>query len=509
MEKGKLKIFFGYSAGVGKTYAMLKAGRELKELGVDVVLGYLEPHDRPETLKMAEGIPTIPLKAVTYKGVSLKEFNVDEAIARRPSLILVDELAHTNAIGSKNRKRYLDVEELINNGIDVWTTVNVQHIESLHDLVDSATSVDVNERIPDEIFDYADEVVLIDIEPDALIDRMREGKIYQKSQAAIALQNFFQTDKLSSLRELFMRRSADRIEKKSNIKELKTRILVLISPSPSSAKTIRVAARMAEAYHCKFSAMYVESNGELGDEAARLLKQNIRLAQDLGGDTLLKYGENIVDTVADYVHLAGVTNLVIGKTWQSVGKKVGLEDKFIMRMPNVEILIVPDNQHISIRYHPIKTFFSKIFMPHKLLIKYQTANKTLDIFALLSQAVYECDGIRENAVADVLARAFERSCGVFGKHRAIKSWGESDTKFWADENEKAVAEWCITNGKPAGKGTDTLRSAEAIYFPIITKTASTVISFSCQTSKMTVTDRMIFKQLESILKLIFHIDSSL
>ena len=177
MEKGKLKIFFGYSAGVGKTYAMLKAAQEAKQEGVDVVVGYLEPHDRPETLKMAEGLERLPLKELSYKGIDLKEFDVDAAIKRRPQLLLVDELAHTNAPGSKNSKRYLDVEELVNNGINVYTTVNVQHIEGLHDTVDSATSVDVNERIPDEIFDYADEVALIDIEPTELIERMREGKI--------------------------------------------------------------------------------------------------------------------------------------------------------------------------------------------------------------------------------------------------------------------------------------------------------------------------------------------
>lgn len=249
MEKGRLKIFFGYSAGVGKTYAMLKAAKEAKAEGVDVVIGYLEPHDRPETLKMVEGLETLPLKTIEYRGITLREFDVDGAIQRRPELLLVDELAHTNAIGSKNAKRWLDVEELLNSGIDVWTTVNVQHIEGLHDLVDSATSVDVNERIPDEVFDEADEVVLIDIEPAELIERMREGKIYNKTRAALALENFFKTDHLSSLRELFMRRNADRIEKQSYNGELKIKVLVLISPSPSSEKNIRIAARTAEAYH--------------------------------------------------------------------------------------------------------------------------------------------------------------------------------------------------------------------------------------------------------------------
>ena len=171
---------------------------------------------------MAEGLERLPLKELSHGGILLKEFDVDAALARRPQLLLVDELAHTNAAGSKNRKRYLDVEEVINSGIDVYTTVNVQHIEGLHDTVDSATSVDVNERIPDEIFDYADELALIDIEPTDLIERMKEGKIYKKNRAALALENFFSADNLSALRELSLRRTADRIEKQTNNGRLKT-----------------------------------------------------------------------------------------------------------------------------------------------------------------------------------------------------------------------------------------------------------------------------------------------
>lgn len=501
MEKGKLKIFFGYSAGVGKTYAMLKAAQELKKDGEDVVIGYLEPHDRPDTMKMAEGLEALPLKQISYKGITLKEFDVDVALERRPRLILVDELAHTNAPGSKNRKRYLDVEELINNGIDVYTTVNVQHIEGLHDLVDSATSVDVNERIPDEIFDYADEVALIDIEPTELIERMKDGKIYKKNKAVFALENFFGVDNLSALRELSMRRGADRIEKQCNNGALKTKILVLISPSPSSEKNIHVAARMAEAYHCKFSAMYVELSGELGDKSAANLKGHMRLVRDLGGELIVKYGEDVVETVADYVRLSGVTNLVIGKTWQSVGKKVGIEDKFIARLPSVEILIVPDNQRFPYR-KSVKDFFACIFTCRKLLRKYKTANRTLDISDLLAKAAYESGSGKARAIAEVLARAFLRSCAIYTEDRTVVSWKNENVDFFSEQNEIAVMEWCKKNKKPAGKGTDTLRLAKAVYFPVETKGDTAVIAFSCQTSKLTVTERMMFQQLVSLLKLI-------
>lgn len=501
MERGKLKIFFGYSAGVGKTYAMLKAAQEARADGEDVIIGYLEPHDRPDTLKMAEGLPVLPLKNIDYKGITLKEFDVDAALECRPQIILVDELAHTNAIGSKNQKRYLDVEELINNGINVWTTVNVQHIEGLHDLIDSATSVDVNERIPDEIFDYADEVVLVDIEPEALIQRMREGKIYNKTHAAMALENFFRTDNLSSLRELFMRRNADRIEKQSHNGELKIKVLVLISPSPSSEKNIRIAARTADAYHCRFSAMYVERNGDLSDEAAAVLKKHMRLVKDLGGDMVVKYGENIVETVADYVRAAGVTDLVIGKTWQSVGKKVGLEDKFIAVLPQLQILIVPDSEHISYHENFMQRLMGRLFMPRRVMERYKTANKTLDIHNLIEREIFYSDN-NEKVVADILSRSFMRSCAVFGRTEAVTSWENEDISFWSLVHEQAVAEWVKKNQKPAGKGTDTLREAQAIYLPVITKGSVTVVSFSCKNSKLTVTDRLIFGQIESLLRLI-------
>lgn len=507
MEKGKLKIFFGYSAGVGKTYTMLKVAQELKKAGVDVIIGYYEPHDRPATLEMAKGLEMLPLKEFSYKGIILKEFDVDAAIKRNPTLILVDELAHTNAEGSKNRKRYLDVEELLNNGIDVYTTVNVQHIEGLHDTVDSITLVDVNERVPDEIFDYADEVALIDIEPSELIARMKEGKVYKKTRAITALENFFNENNLSTLRELSMRRSADRIEKQFHNGERKTEILVLISPSPSSQKNIRVAARTADAYHCKFSAMYVETNGELSDDAAVNLKKHMNLVRDMGGDLIVKYSDDVVETVVDYVRLAGVTNLIIGKTWQSVGKKVGLEDKFIAKLQNIELIIVPDSQHFVSQKHPIKDCFARLFYHSKLMQKYKTANKTLDTINLLAQAVADNsdETANEIKVAKILARAFKRSCTIVTDDDSVAiSLNGENISFFDEQNEQAVAEWSRKNNKTAGRGTDTLRNAKAIYFPISSNDKCVcIIAFACLTVKMTLTDKIIFSQLTPLIKLFF------
>ncbi|MDP4110073.1 MAG: two-component sensor histidine kinase, partial [Bacillota bacterium] len=248
-REGKLKIFFGYAAGVGKTYAMLDDAREQMKNGVDVVVGYVEPHTRPETMRLLEGLPSLLPKTVQYKNIRLKEFDLDAALLRKPELILVDELAHTNAEGVRNRKRYQDIEELLKAGIDVSTTVNVQHIESLNDVMQDITKIQVRETVPDYVFESADMVKLIDIEPDELLWRFENGKIYRPERAETALNNFFTRENLRLLREIAMRKAADRISH-GNQSELEmaekmasTKILVCIGPSPSSVRCIRWTAR--------------------------------------------------------------------------------------------------------------------------------------------------------------------------------------------------------------------------------------------------------------------------
>jgi two-component system sensor histidine kinase KdpD len=209
--KGRLKIFFGYAAGVGKTYAMLEEAREQYRNGVDVLVGYVEPHARPETLRLADGLPALEPKKISYRSIALREFDVDAALRRKPELVLVDELAHSNAEGLRNKKRYQDIEELLSAGIDVDTTLNVQHIESLNDVVQRITGITVQETVPDYIVDRADNVKLIDIDPEELLKRFGEGKVYRKERAAVARENFFTLGNLSSLREIAMRKAADRI----------------------------------------------------------------------------------------------------------------------------------------------------------------------------------------------------------------------------------------------------------------------------------------------------------
>ncbi|MEG2931447.1 MAG: histidine kinase, partial [Ruthenibacterium sp.] len=201
-SRGRLKIFFGYAAGVGKTFAMLEAAHAAKQAGIDVVCGYIEPHTRPETMALAQGLAALPPMRVEHKSIVLSELDLDAALARHPQLLLVDELAHTNSEGCRHRKRYQDIEELLTAGIDVYTTVNVQHIESLNDLVASITGVTVRERVPDSVFDTAQQVEVVDIEPDDLIDRLGKGKIYKEKQAQKALDHFFTKDNLEALREI-------------------------------------------------------------------------------------------------------------------------------------------------------------------------------------------------------------------------------------------------------------------------------------------------------------------
>ncbi|MBO0700653.1 MAG: two-component sensor histidine kinase, partial [Zavarzinella sp.] len=211
--RGKLRVFFGYAAGVGKTYAMLEAARREQAEGVEVVVGYVEPHGRPETEALLQGLEVLPTRTVPYQGVTLREFDLDAALARKPRLLLVDELAHTNAEGSRHAKRWQDVEELLAVGIDVWTTLNVQHLESLNDVIAQVTGVIVRETLPDAVIERADEIELIDITPDELVERLLAGKVYLPVQAERAVQNFFQKSNLVALRELSLREAADRLQK--------------------------------------------------------------------------------------------------------------------------------------------------------------------------------------------------------------------------------------------------------------------------------------------------------
>ena len=351
---GRLKIFFGYAAGVGKTYAMLEAAHQAQKEGVDVVVGYVEPHARPDTLALLEGLEVLSCREVDYRGIRLREFDLDGALARRPQLILVDELAHSNAPGCRHTKRYQDVEELLQAGINVYTTVNVQHLESLNDLVTSITGIVVNKRIPDHVFDRANQVELVDIAPADLEKRLEEGKIYRQRQAKQALENFFTAENLTALREIAMRRTADQLnrtavqEKKGKAARAGDHILICLSSAPSNAKVIRTAARMAEAFHSGFTALFVQTpeTKELSGENIKRLRSNLRLAEQLGAQIATVYGADPAEQIAEYARVSGITKIVMGRVnhrqhpW--IGQK-SLADRLIERT-DLDVYIIPDRQ---------------------------------------------------------------------------------------------------------------------------------------------------------------------
>lgn len=351
--KGRLKIFFGYAAGVGKTYAMLASAHEAEKAGLDVVAGYIEPHARPDTAALVQGLEVLPQLQIRYQNITLNEFDLDGALARKPQLILVDELAHTNGEGCRHKKRYEDIQELLKEGIDVYTTVNVQHLESLIDLVDGITGIVVKERIPDFVFDQASQVELVDIEPEDLLDRLRKGKIYKESRAEQALNHFFTTDNLVSLREIALRRMADRVnliqEKSFQTGEAGAaeHILICLSPAPSNEKVIRQAARMASAFRGKFTAFFVENSDftQYTKEDVERLRINTRLAEQLGAKTVTSYGDDIVEQIAEYAKVARVTKIVLGRTntkraWLSM--KESFSEKLTRLAPQLEIFVIPD-----------------------------------------------------------------------------------------------------------------------------------------------------------------------
>ena len=354
-HRGRMKVFFGYAAGVGKTFAMLEAAHRAKDAGADVVAGYIEPHSRPETMALLQGLEQLPPKQLQYKGITLREFDLDGALRRRPQLILVDELAHTNAEGCRHRKRYRDIEELLMAGIDVYTTVNVQHLESLNDIVSSITGVVVSERVPDKVFDSADQVELVDIEPDDLIERLEQGKIYREPQAQKALSHFFSKENLVALREIALRRTADRVNSAAALPGGKgplsanEHILLCLSSAPSNAKVIRTAARMAKAFHCSFTALFVETPGtsELKGENRRRLRANLKLAEDLGARIATVYGDDVPAQIAEYAKAGGVTQIVLGRSNNrrrlfSSGKS--LVERLTALAPNLDVYIIPDIQ---------------------------------------------------------------------------------------------------------------------------------------------------------------------
>jgi len=354
--RGKLKIFFGACAGVGKTYAMLSGGRQALSEGVDVVVGLVETHGRGDTMKLLEGLTILPNREVQYRGTLIKEFDLDAALARKPKLILLDELAHTNAPGSRHPKRWQDINELLDAGIDVYTTINVQHLESLNDVVARITGVWVKETVPDEVFDKADEISLVDIPSEELLKRLKEGKVYIAPEAKKrAAQNFFKKSNLIALRELALRRTAERVDALMDVYKTQgggtqgwsgaDRILVCIGPDPLSTKLVRAAKRMSSGLKAPWEAIYVENDRHyrLSKEGQDSVERTIRLAERMGGKTEIIQGQDAPADILSYARANNVTKIIVGKTPQPRWKEVlfgTLADKIIRESGEIDVYVV-------------------------------------------------------------------------------------------------------------------------------------------------------------------------
>jgi two-component system sensor histidine kinase KdpD len=319
----RLKIFFGMAAGVGKTYAMLEAARRLSHEGVDVVVGYVETHGRVETDELVKGLEVVSRKKIDYQGITIEEFDIDAVLARRPKVVLVDELAHTNAEGSRHTKRFQDVRELLDNGISVYSTLNIQHLESQADVVEKITGVKIRETLPDSILDLADEIELVDIPPEELLKRLAEGKVYVPEKAGLAAERFFKKGNITALREMALHYTARLVgyelrdyAQKKNIKgpwKSGERLLVAVSPSPYSEYLVRWTRRIAFNLNTTWIALYIERHEKLSEEAGRQLAKNLNLARELGAEVLSIADDNIVSGLMSVARQKNITQIVVGK----------------------------------------------------------------------------------------------------------------------------------------------------------------------------------------------------
>src|SRR5262249_23843310 len=352
MARGHYRILLGAAAGVGKTYRMLQEGRQAQAEGRDVVIGSLEPHDRPETAALAEGLEVVPKLRTRHGGLELDEMDVDAVIRRTPELALVDELAHTNAPGSRHEKRYEDIDDILAAGIDVISTVNVQHLESLNDAIFEMTDVRVRETFPDRILDEADEVVLVDLSPQALQERLRAGKVYPEERVEAALTNFFRSDNLSSLRELALREVAEDVEAKRGATVLdplskqavNERVLVLVKPEPESQRVLRRAWRSAQRLGADLDALWVRKPAERLDEGMTTsLAALRRLAIILGAEFLEEEADDLVEAVRRTVVERGSTYVFVGTPDESRRREIlhgSLVSALVRALPGVDIRVV-------------------------------------------------------------------------------------------------------------------------------------------------------------------------
>ncbi len=388
--RGKLKIFLGMCAGVGKTYAMLQDARQRRQEGVDVVIAIIETHKRVETEALLKDIPSLPLREIHYRDIFIKEMDLDAILARRPEIVLVDELAHSNAPESRHPKRYQDVIELLEAGIHVYTTLNIQHVESRVDAVSQITGVQVHETVPDSVIDRADEIQLIDLTPEKLRERLREGRVYLGEKAATAAMHFFREENLTALREISLRLTAEHVgQNLRDVMESKQiggpwktneRPMVAVGPSPFSEKLIRWTRRVASALDTPWVAVYVKSNRPLSDEENNRLSKNLSLARQLGAKVVLTAGENVADTLIRVAHEHNVTQIIIGKNlvnpWLRFTQR-SLVDQLIQRSGDIDIYVIQAEKSTSVPRATLERTIIKSWLQELTLGSLAVAGVTL------------------------------------------------------------------------------------------------------------------------------------
>jgi two-component system sensor histidine kinase KdpD len=353
-HRGKLKIFMGYAAGVGKTYQMLEEGQRLKEQGVDVVIGYFESHGRKDTIAKTEGLEIVPRKRIEYRGTAFEEMDTDAVLSRAPRVALVDEFPHTNVPGSRHAKRWEDVEELLEAGIDVMTTMNVQHLESLNDQVFDITGVRMRETVPDWVVQQAGEVVMVDLTPRALLHRLQRGVVYSREKAERALENFFRESTLVALRELALRETAYEVEHRSadagSAPLQSHRILVLVTPKPEAATAIRRARRLADFLGAECFAVAVEASGDLnalapGDRAA--IEKHLNFARNLRLETRVLAARDVAAGLVDFARRNRITQVLLARPperrWNPFASR-GLVERIIALAKDMQIVVVSDRK---------------------------------------------------------------------------------------------------------------------------------------------------------------------
>lgn len=353
-QRGRLKIYLGFAAGVGKTYEMLQEAHRLKRRGVDAVVGVVETHGRTETAGLLEGLEQVPRRKIEYRSVVLEEMDLDAILARRPTVCLVDELAHTNAPDSKNAKRYQDIEELLRAGINVISTLNIQHLESLYDLVEKATGVKVKERVPDYVLGMADQLVNVDVSAEDLRERLLGGKIYPAERIERALENFFTEANLTRLREFALEEIAHRLDRRRSEREdgamqqTSARVMICLSSrGPGVEQMLRKGARLADRLNAPWYAVYIQTPQEdlsrIDAATQRQISNTLTLVQQLGGVPMTFKGGDVVSTIAAFAKEYGITHIVLGRTrrpWYRRWLGPSLLDRLLLAIPEADVLVV-------------------------------------------------------------------------------------------------------------------------------------------------------------------------